>query len=180
VEIHGSARRHGVKDADTLHALEHGLVAVDLEPDADPPKVLVVGPDRAGNLLEVILLELADDRYLVVHAMPLRAAFYDLLPWVQEIAAMTPAKKIYRTKTGRELTDADIEAAATEVEETDYDVAVLKARRGRPLLGSAPAEVVPVRLDPELREAIEQRAETEATTTSDVIRRALRAYLDVA
>lgn len=80
MEIHGSARRHGVKDTDTLHALEHGLVAVDLEPDADPPKVLVVGPDRAGNLLEVILLELADDRYLVVHAMPLRAAFYDLLP----------------------------------------------------------------------------------------------------
>jgi hypothetical protein len=93
---------------------------------------------------------------------------------------MTPAKKTYRTKTGRELTDADIEATATEVEQTDYDVAVLKARRGRPLLGSAPAEVVPVRLDPELREAIEQRAETEATTTSDVIRRALRAYLDVA
>lgn len=80
MEIHGSARRHGVKDTDTLHALEHGLVAVDLEPDADPPKVLVVGPDRAGNLLEVILLELVDDRYLVVHAMPLRAAFYDLLP----------------------------------------------------------------------------------------------------
>jgi predicted DNA-binding protein len=93
---------------------------------------------------------------------------------------MVLAKKTYRTKTGRELIDADVEATATEVEQTDYDVAALKARRGRPLLGSAPAEVVAVRLDPELREAIEQRAEAESTTTSEVIRRALRAYLDVA
>lgn len=53
-------------------------------------------------------------------------------------------------------------------------------RRGRPLLGSGPAEVVPVRLDPELKSAIEARAATEQLTTSELIRRALRHYLDVA
>jgi len=53
---------------------------VDLDPEADPPKVLAIGPDRAGNLLEVIMLELADDRMLAIHAMALRPAFYDLLP----------------------------------------------------------------------------------------------------
>lgn len=53
---------------------------VDLEPDADPPKVLAIGPDTAGNLVEVIWLEVADDVNLVIHAMPLRPAFYDLLP----------------------------------------------------------------------------------------------------
>lgn len=94
---------------------------------------------------------------------------------------MTPDGN-YRTKTGRELTDADVEAIAAEVERADHDVEELQARRrrGRPLLGSAPAEVVPVRLDPELRRALEDRASAEDTTASEVIRRALRRYLDVA
>lgn len=55
-------------------------MVVDLDPDGDPPKVLVIGPDRAGNLLEVIVLELAEGRLLAIHAMPLRRSFYDLLP----------------------------------------------------------------------------------------------------
>ena len=86
----------------------------------------------------------------------------------------------YRTKTGKVLADADIETLATEVER-DYDVATLKTRRrGRPSMGSAAAEVVPVRLDPELKEAVESRAEREQTTTSEIIREALRKFLDVA
>lgn len=80
MEIHRSARRHGVGEADIRHATDRPLVVVDLEPDADPPKVLAIGPDRAGNLLEVILLELADDRLLAIHAMALRPTFYELLP----------------------------------------------------------------------------------------------------
>jgi len=62
------------------HAAAHPLVVVDVDPDADPPKLLVIGPDRAGNLLEVVMLTLADDRVLVIHAMPLRRVYYDLLP----------------------------------------------------------------------------------------------------
>ena len=89
--------------------------------------------------------------------------------------------KTYRTKTGKTLTDADLDAIADEVATTDYDIDGLKRRRrGRPLIGSAPAEVVPVRLDPELRAAIEARAETDDTNSSEIIRRALRAYLHVA
>ncbi len=89
--------------------------------------------------------------------------------------------KTYTTETGRKLTDADLDAIAEEVEVAEYDVEGLKARRrGRPLLGSAPAEVVPVRLDPELKSAIDARAEAEHLTTSEIIRRALRRYLDVA
>ena len=94
---------------------------------------------------------------------------------------MSSAKKTYRTKSGRKLTDPDIEAIADEVERADYDVAELKRRRrGRPMLGSAPADVVPVRLDPELRQAVEERAGEEDTSVSEVIRRALRSFLDVA
>lgn len=89
--------------------------------------------------------------------------------------------KTYTTATGRVLTDDDLDAIAEEVEHADYDVEELKTRhRGRPLIGSAPAEVVPVRLDPELKSAVDARAEAEHLTTSEIIRKALRRYLDVA
>lgn len=46
--------------------------------------------------------------------------------------------------------------------------------------GSSPADVVPVRIVPELKAAIEARAETDHTTTSEVILQALRKFLKVA
>lgn len=93
---------------------------------------------------------------------------------------MVEKTKLYKTKTGRVLTDVDIEAMADEAER-GYDVEMLKTRRrGRPMLGSAPAEVVPVRRDPDLKEAGEARAEAEHTTMSEIIREALRRFLDVA
>jgi len=79
VEIHRSARRHNVADDDIEHALVNGLVHVELAPDSDPPKFLCIGPNRAGTFLEVIWLELADDRMLVIHAMNLRPIFHGLL-----------------------------------------------------------------------------------------------------
>ena len=89
--------------------------------------------------------------------------------------------RTYTSQSGRKLTEADIEAISDEVATKDYDVEVLKARpRGRPPIGAGPAEVVPVRIDPELRAAIEARAEAEHMTTSEIIRQALRRFLDVA
>ena len=93
---------------------------------------------------------------------------------------MAEKTKRYRTKSGKVLTDADIQALAVEAER-GYDIEILKSRRrGRPMLGTAPAEVVPVRLDPDLKEAVETRAEEDHTTTSEIIRQALRRFLDVA
>lgn len=87
----------------------------------------------------------------------------------------------HKTRTGRTLSDADIDAIADEVATADYDIDVLKARRrGRPAMGSGPAEVVPVRIDPELKAAIEARAAADRTTTSELIREAIRKFLDVA
>src|SRR3546814_10777814 len=52
--------------------------------------------------------------------------------------AMTETSRTYTTKTGRELTDSDIEKLADEAEQ-GYDVDDLRRRRrGRPMLGSAP------------------------------------------
>lgn len=90
-------------------------------------------------------------------------------------------EKTHRTKSGRILSDDELDVLATEVEETDYDVEVLKTRRrGRPPIGSGPADVVPVRIDPELKAAIEARAEANQSTVSEIIREALRRFLDVA
>lgn len=80
MEIHRSARRHGVDDHDIHHAIGHPVVVADIDPDANPPRVLAIGPDRAGNLLEVVLLALAGGRLLVIHAMPLRRKYRGLLP----------------------------------------------------------------------------------------------------
>ncbi len=89
--------------------------------------------------------------------------------------------KTYRTKSGRTLSTEDVDAIADEVAEKDYDVDALKTRRrGRPAIGAGPADVVPVRIDPELRAAIAARAEADHTTASEVIREALRRFLDVA
>ena len=91
------------------------------------------------------------------------------------------AAKTYRTRTGRTLNETDLAQIATEVETASFDVEALKGRqRGRPPIGSGPAEVVPVRIDPELRAAMEARAEQDHTTTSEIIREALRRYLHVA
>ena len=98
---------------------------------------------------------------------------------MRKAASVEPSKP-YRTKTGKVLTDAEVEALAAEVER-DYDVAALRTRRrGRPTMGSAAAEVVPVRLDPELKKAVEARARREHTTTSEIIRDAIRSFLETA
>ena len=88
----------------------------------------------------------------------------------------------YVTKSGRLLTEEDIERISEEVATTDGDVEELqrRVRRGRPPLGSAPAKAVQVRLDPELRAAVEQRARADQSTTSEVIRAAIRQYLHLA
>jgi hypothetical protein len=45
--------------------------------------------------------------------------------------------------------------------EAGFDVEVLKRRGGRRRMGSAPAEVVPVRIDQELKAAIDTRVDAE-------------------
>jgi hypothetical protein len=77
VEIHPSARRHGIADADMLHAIDHSLLVDDL--GDDPDRWLVIGPDQAANLLELVVLVTAEGDELIIHAMPLRAVYRKLL-----------------------------------------------------------------------------------------------------
>lgn len=44
-------------------------------------------------------------------------------------------------------------------------------------MGSGPAAVVPIRMDPELKAAVTVRAKIEQTSVSEIVREALRQYL---
>lgn len=77
MEIHPSARRHGIADDDILHAVEHSMVVDDV--GEDPDRWLVIGPDRAANLLEIVVLIAAEGDELIIHAMPLRPVYRKLL-----------------------------------------------------------------------------------------------------
>jgi len=90
-----------------------------------------------------------------------------------------PKKKSWgRTTSGIELTEDVIEKMVEEAE-AGFDVSKLRVRRGpgRPPIGSAAADPFPVRLDPELRRALDERAAADDATASEVIREALRRYL---
>lgn len=82
-----------------------------------------------------------------------------------------------RTRSGELITDELVDELAAKAEQ-GFDVEeILRRRGGRPLMGSAAAAVESVRLDPELSHALRQRAEQDGRTSSDVIREALRRYL---
>jgi hypothetical protein len=92
---------------------------------------------------------------------------------------MAKRKSHGRTASGKPLSDALVEQLADKAE-AGYDVdETLRRRGGRPPIGSAAASVESVRLDPELRQALAQRAERDHETTSSVIRKALRKYLQL-
>jgi predicted transcriptional regulator len=91
---------------------------------------------------------------------------------------MTEPRSHGRSATGVELTDEVLDRMAEEAE-AGLDVTQLRRRPGRPAMGSGPADPFPVRLDPELRAALDERAASDDTTASDVIREALRRYLKV-
>jgi Ribbon-helix-helix protein, copG family len=85
----------------------------------------------------------------------------------------------HATASGVPITDKLV-AKLAESAEAGYDVEeILRRRGGRPPIGSAPASVESVRLDPELRKALAQRAQRDHETTSSVIRKALRQYLEI-
>jgi hypothetical protein len=89
-------------------------------------------------------------------------------------------KKTYgTTRSGIPITDELVEKLAAQAER-GFDVdEILRRRKGRPPMGSGPAKVESVRLDPELREALGRRAESDEEPTSAVIRKALRLYLNL-
>ena len=75
MDIADSARKHGVLDEDILHAIR---LPIRLVPG--PGRDLVIGADRTGRLLEVVVIDDDEDgEPIAIHAMPLRPKFYPYL-----------------------------------------------------------------------------------------------------
>jgi hypothetical protein len=64
-----SARRHGISDDDMLHAYRYPIRVFDLD-----DLTMLVGPDRAGRVLEVGVAT-AEGVDFIVHAMAARPKF---------------------------------------------------------------------------------------------------------
>ena len=76
MEIHPSARKHGIADEDMEHATAHAMAIEDQDDDTR----LYLGPARSAELLEVVTIVRADGSELAIHAMKMRAKYQRLLP----------------------------------------------------------------------------------------------------
>lgn len=76
LQIHPSAWRHGVADADIEHAVMHAMRIDDQENDLR----LYLGPGRKAELLEVVTVVHDDRSEMAIHAMSMRPKYIDLLP----------------------------------------------------------------------------------------------------
>ena len=65
-----SARKHGLTDTAILHAFNHPIRYEEL----DESLLMLIGPDHAGNLLEIGVIS-SDDGPVVVHAMAARPKY---------------------------------------------------------------------------------------------------------
>ena len=72
---------------------------------------------------------------------------------------------------------SSVEEMAKQAEE-GYDVdEILRRRGGRPAMGSAPSSVESVRLSPELKRDLLERAAQQGVSLSEAIRTALQEYV---
>ena len=76
VDIHPSARKHGIADEDVRHAAANAMSIDDQEDDTR----LYLGPARDADLLEVVTIVRDDGSELAIHAMRMRPRYRSLLP----------------------------------------------------------------------------------------------------
>ena len=72
-----SAFRHGIAEADIMHAYTNAVRLVEIEQHGEA-RLIVIGPDRAGNWLELVAMP-ADGANRIIHADRLRPKFYEFL-----------------------------------------------------------------------------------------------------
>lgn len=80
LRVHPAALKHGCSVESISHALDYALYAGVVDEDHDPPKLLIIGPDNGGNLLELFGGEFANGDLRIWHAMACRTCYLDLLP----------------------------------------------------------------------------------------------------
>ena len=78
-EIHETAYKHGVSTLDIHHVCANSSDIFELDQESYEIKILIIGPDSAGNLLEVIGLEINNQSLLIIHAMKIRKSVMNLV-----------------------------------------------------------------------------------------------------
>ena len=76
LEIHPSARKHGIPDADIEHAVNHAM-SID---DGDNQTRLYLGAAQNAELLEVVTVVRGVRSELAIHAMKMAPKYRRLLP----------------------------------------------------------------------------------------------------
>ncbi len=81
MKVHDSALKHGVLPEDAVQAADWPLWIEPLGDEEDwPHRELRLGFDTKTRLLETVVLTFASGDELVIHAMPARKQYWDLLP----------------------------------------------------------------------------------------------------
>ncbi len=80
MKVHRSALKHGVSSEDAMQAADWSQWIEPLEDDDWPHRELRLGFDTQARLLETVVLIFESGEELVIHAMPARKQFLELLP----------------------------------------------------------------------------------------------------
>ncbi len=80
MKVHPSALKHGVSPKDAIQAAEWSLWIEPLDEDGPPHRELRLGFDTGARLLETVVLVHESGDEMVIHAMPARKQYLDLLP----------------------------------------------------------------------------------------------------
>ena len=80
MKVHDSALKHGVLAEDAVQAADWPLWVEPLDEEDWPHRELRLGFDTQARLLETVVLVFESGEELVIHAMPARRQYWDLLP----------------------------------------------------------------------------------------------------
>lgn len=80
MKVHPSALKHGIEADDATQAAEWCLWIEPLDEDDWPNRELRLGFDTQARLLEAIVLIFESGDEMVIHAMPARKKYLELLP----------------------------------------------------------------------------------------------------
>lgn len=80
MRVHPSALKHGVSSEDAIQAAVWSLWIEPLDEDDPPDRELRLGFDTKARLLETVVLVFESGDEMVIHAMPARKKYLDLLP----------------------------------------------------------------------------------------------------
>ena len=80
MRVHASGLKHGVHPDDAVHAADWPLWVEPLEQEDWPHRELRLGFDTQARLLETVVLRFETGDELVIHAMPARKQYWELLP----------------------------------------------------------------------------------------------------